>query len=31
MAAQDYLDFEIEIGPGLGSEYPMAVKRSPVC
>ena len=25
----EYLDFEIEIGPGLGREYPVAVIRSP--
>ena len=25
----DYLDFELEIGPGLGREYPVAVIRSP--
>ena len=30
MASQDYLDFEIEIGPGIGGrEYPVAVIRSP--
>jgi len=25
----DYLDFELEIGPGAGREYPLAVVRSP--
>ena len=25
----EYLDFELEIGPGLGREYPVAVIRSP--
>jgi len=25
----DYLDFELEIGPGSGREYPIAVIRSP--
>ncbi len=29
MTAQDYIDFELEIGPGLGREYPLAVIRSP--
>ena len=25
----DYLDFDLEIGPGIGQEYPVAVIRSP--
>jgi formylglycine-generating enzyme required for sulfatase activity len=29
MTAVEYLDFEIEIGPGQGREYPLAVIRSP--
>jgi hypothetical protein len=29
VAAVDYLDFELEIGPGAGREYPLAVLRSP--
>ena len=30
MASQEYLDFEIEIGPGIGGrEYPLTVIRSP--
>lgn len=29
MAAMEYLDFEIEIGPGVGRDYPLAVVRSP--
>jgi len=28
-AKQNYLDFEVEIGPGSGREYPVAVIRSP--